>query len=347
MYSRNWNVGSFFRLSVVRLFIPLTFFCVISAGCLRGDALKSATNETRGGIRYDAAAPLEAVVKPQFDAKDPPTLSYVYAVTYEGGEGSTVPALYAVPVRAEGKIPAIILLHGLGGRKEDMAILSVALARRGYASLSLDIAGHGERPPIHGKSVEKFNRADLHLAAGQTIADLRRAVDFLVRRPEIDANRIGFVGASIGGIIGGVFAADEPRLRGIVLWSAGGDWGTLLTTSQHPWAKSYREGNATATQIENDLRDVDPADALAQSLSFAPRPLLLINGDKDTIVPAYCADKLFAAAKNPKKRIILPGGHLPDLPTMANETLLFLDANVKNANKSAKSAPLASAVVAP
>ncbi|MEI6430743.1 MAG: alpha/beta hydrolase [bacterium] len=325
MYFRVLSLGSCFRR--LAFFSLLAFFAV---GCVHGDGVTRATPDnrtTRGGIRYDSSAPLDARVTPEFNPADPPAQAYTYRVTYKGGEGATVPALLTIPVKRQGKAPAILLLHGLGGRKEDMSILGVALARRGYASLALDIAGHGERPGIHGKPLDRLDRSELRLAIGQTIADLRRGLDFLAQRPEIEANRSGFLGISLGGIIGGVLSADEPRLRGVVLWSAGGDWGKLLTTSQHPWAKAYRRGD-NASVIERELQDVDPAAALAES---SPQALFLIHGAQDTIVPADCARALYTAVKGVKKRLELTGGHIPDPTTMMNETLLWLETMVKNA----------------
>lgn len=281
----------------------------------------------RGGITYDPAAPLNADVRATFDSTNPPSLSYTYTVKYTGGDNARVPGLLSIPVNRTGKVPCVILLHGLGGRKEDVFLLGVALARKGYASIAIDIAGHGERPKIGGKPVSELSVAEMRTLIGQTDADLRRAVDFLASREEIDGGRIGFLGASLGGIIGGLFTGDEPRIKGAVLWAAGGDWGKLITTSQHAFAQHFREIGATdATTIENTMHDVDPLTTIA---GISPRPLLFINGDADNIVPPATTDLLFAAAREPKKRITLHGGHIPDIGQMITLSLDWLDANVK------------------
>lgn len=51
----------------------------------------------------------------------------------------------------------------------------------------------------------------------QLIVDFRRAVDLLRARPEIDADRIGYLGVSYGGAMGGLLAGVEDRLSAVVL----------------------------------------------------------------------------------------------------------------------------------
>ena len=284
----------------------------------------------RGGIRYDPSAPLNVTIKPKFDEKNPPPLALTYAISYKGGEGATIPGLFTVPTGAKGKVPCVIVQHGLGGRKEEVYLLSAALAKKGYAGLFIDIAGHGERPKINGKSVSELDLPEMRTMVGQTVADLRRAMDFLATRSEVDGDRIGYLGASLGGIIGGVFIGDEPRVRAAVLWAAGGNWGKLVTQTQHQFAKRFQSGGKplTESEVAKVMADVDPVSTISK---FAPRPLLFINGDKDNIVPTGCTDELCAMAMEPKKRITLPGGHVPDLTVMINETMSFLDANMKPA----------------
>ncbi len=284
------------------------------------------------GISYDPAAPLHVTEKPLFDTANPPKGARTWAVTYAGGGTATVPALYTAPVSLDAtkptRFPCVILLHGLGGKKSDMLLLGVALARRGYASLAIDIAGHGERPPIAGKAVRDFGLAQTHEAVAQTVVDLRRAVDLLSARPDVDPARIGYVGVSLGGIIGATFAGEEPRIKGAVLWAAGGNWGKMITTSHHAYANDQRRiiGPTDAAKIEAALADVDPLRYVGK---IAPRPVLFINGDRDEIVPVVCAQELIAAAKEPKKAITLPGGHIPDIGVMLSQTITWLDENVK------------------
>lgn len=284
-----------------------------------------------GGIDYERTAPLQARETPKFDTKQPPSgpgAALSYAVTFQGAGGVSVPGLLSRPARVAtgARQPAVLLLHGLGGDKSQMALLGLMLSRLGYITLSIDAAGHGERPMIGGKPVNALSLAEMRTLSGQTVQDLRRAVDYLQSRPDVDSQKIGFVGVSLGGILGARFLAEEPRLACASLWAAGGDWGKLLSESQHPWAKGFRERGATnAEKIEAELMDVDPLKAIGKAVK---RPVQFINGDKDDVVPVVCTKLLIAATNEPKEIITLPGGHIPNILEMAKQTISFLQKNI-------------------
>ena len=143
-----------------------------------------------GGVLYDPAAPLTARAAPLFNAASPPKgpqAVLTYKISYSGAKGATVPGIFMAPLTAAAATPApcILLLHGLGGSKADVLLLGIALARRGYASFAIDIAGHGERPRIQGKPVNRLTTAEMHDLVAVTAVDLRRAVDFVQTRPEV------------------------------------------------------------------------------------------------------------------------------------------------------------------
>lgn len=333
--------GSFYRSSFLAasLLAPALLGCAASPG----QAPPSTTTITaptipaapsRGGVRYDSLPPITAVITPRFPADNPPKSALTYHISYTSATGAVVPGILMVPAQNTVKAPTVILLHGVGGKKEDILLLAYAMSMRGYVTLLIDIPGHGERPKINNRQVFELTLPEMRQMAGQTVADLRRGVDFLATRPEVDPNRVGFVGISLGGILGAVFAADEPRVKATALWSAGGNWGRLLTTSTHDFAQKFRKkGTPTAQSVTEIMADVDP---LPLAASIAPRPLLLLTGDKDTVVPIICSDELFAAAREPKKRVVIPGGHVPNPSEMAKETLAFLEANLKASAPAAK-----------
>lgn len=278
------------------------------------------------GVSYDSAAPLCAKLTQRKDTEGKP-LS-LYGLTFAGADSALVPSLLSLPnALVTGKRPAVILLHGMGGDKNQLQALAMLLNGKGYTTLAIDIAGHGERPKVGGKPAVEQDLSGIRTIAAQTVQDLRRAVDYLCSRSDIDPRRIGFVGVSLGGVLGARFLADEPRVAAASLWVAGGDWGTLITTSTHPFAKRFREsGETDATKIRTILADVDPVPAISHA---APRPLLFLNGATDDVVPKACSDALFVAARDPKERAILPGGHIPNLFDMASRTIGFFEKHLK------------------
>jgi uncharacterized protein len=289
-------------------------------------ALARAQTSTLAGVTYDSAAPLQATLTQRKDAEGKP-LS-LYNLSFVGGSGARVPALVSVPsTPAKGKRPAVILLHGLGGDKNQLQALAMLLNGKGYLTVAIDIAGHGERPKVNDKPIGEQDLAGMRLVAAQTVQDLRRTVDYLASRSDVDTKRIGFVGVSLGGVLGGRFLAEEPRVAAASLWVAGGDWGALITTSAHPFAKRFRDlGESDPVKIRTALADVDPVPAISRA---APRPLHFLTGATDDVVPRACSDALFTAARDPKERVILPGGHIPNLFEMASRTIAFLEKHLK------------------
>lgn len=305
-------------LSLIVLFVPAKTGCNAE---FASSPVQHKSAASIAGVVYDPAAPLNARVTPLGGDG-----VRSFAVRYQGARGEEIPGLLMVPDGSKPR-PCVLLLHGLGGSKGAMFLPALAFARRGYATLAIDISGHGERPRIGGSDPAALTLAEMRQAAAQTVVDLRRAVDFLQSQPRIDRSRIGFVGVSLGGILGGVLAAWEPRVRATALWSAGGDWGRLVMESSHPFARRLRgRGDTNARTVETQMAAVDPA---REAGRIAPRPLLMLNGTRDTIVPTVCAEILYEAARPPKQMVRLPGGHVPNVMQMLDRTLSWLDKNLR------------------
>ena len=115
--------------------------------------------------------------------------------------------------------------------------------------------------------------------------EMRRGLDYLETRPDIDLTRLGYVGFSLGSGAWLAFAAVEPRFRSLVLLGGG---------------------------IDERLAPVLPE---AYSVNFAPRiraPKLLLNGRYDEEHPwDRRALPLWRLLREPKRLAIIEGGHLP------------------------------------
>jgi dienelactone hydrolase len=197
----------------------------------------------------------------------------------------TVPALWLTP-DGEGPAPAALLIHGFSSRKERMATsVGHALLARGVASLALDLPFHGARK---SGPLPENPLALLH-AWTTAIAESRGAVEWLASQPETDAARIGVMGYSLGGYVALMTAARQELLRVVALASAG----DLPDSTPH---------------VSLVRRLVDP---LGAARRLRGRPLLLVNGRRDTTTRAAQAERLFAAASEPKTMVWYAGGHGP------------------------------------
>jgi dienelactone hydrolase len=101
---------------------------------------------------------------------------------------------------------------GLADRGAAVAAVDLPLhGARGDAKLAgpLGRALEGESSAVPAALVEEFAR--------QAVVDLERALDALVPLPEIDAERVGFVGFGLGARLGAAFSSLDPRVRVVAL----------------------------------------------------------------------------------------------------------------------------------
>ena len=185
-----------------------------------------------------------------------------------------VPASFLVPT-ASAPVPVALLLHGFSSNKERMAqSVGRSLLARGVASLAVDLPFHGERD---GAQVELPYRNPLALvnAWRSAVREARAAIEWLAAQPEVDDARIGVIGYSLGGFLALMTASEERQIR-VVTLAAAGD-----LPDSTPYATLLR-------------RAVDPLRAVRK---LGARPLLLVNGRRDTTTRPAQAERLFAFAE--------------------------------------------------
>ena len=248
----------------------------------------------------------------------------IYKVYFNSINDERVPALLLIPKRKE-KVPCIVFLHGYGGSKENILSMANMIAADGYAVIAIDAEFHGERVE-EGKELYSPNLNESRKGIIQTIVDLRRAVDYLETRPEIDMNKIAYVGGSMGGILGAIFIGVEPRIKAAALLVAGGNMSLMIKESQHytmPAIREYLENeNMPYKELQKFLDPIDPINFIDK---FSPRPLVFHLGKYDRIVPAEAGEQLFRKAGEPKKVYWYDSGHDLPLDLVYCRVLDFLD----------------------
>jgi dienelactone hydrolase len=238
---------------------------------------------------YDAAVPLRSRVIERMD-------SAAFArekIVFDGGAGSRVPALLAVPRTGPARHPLVILVDGIGGWKERWwqtlswnrgRILIDSLLAAGFAVAMADAPASGERTFENDfVSAESFVR-DLpkwREMGVRNAIEQRRLIDYLVSRPDIDSTRVGMLGLSHGGMMTFALAAIDRRIKVAV---AG------LTPMQ---------------RIPDDLLPT----------AYAPRvriPLLMFAATNDAWYTREQVDRVFASVAATQKQLVwYEGGHRP------------------------------------
>jgi len=240
-----------------------------------------------------------------------------------------IPLLIYKPVGTAGKrLPAVIVLHGTGGNKDEAAVKDILyrLTKTGMIGIAIDARYHGERVPGGGRSSKAYVEAIVHAwkntdTAHQehpfffdTVADLWALTDYLVTRPDIDATRIGMTGISMGGIETWMAASVDTRIKCAVpiiaaqsfQWSLDNDrWQGRAHTIWAAHQQAAADLGDTGVNKKNVKAFWDKLlpgitgefDCPSMIRLFAPRPLLLLSNEKDQNCPLPGAERAFSAAR--------------------------------------------------
>ncbi|WP_344836502.1 alpha/beta fold hydrolase [Actinocorallia longicatena] len=224
------------------------------------------------------------------------------------------------------KGPAVLLAHGFGGEKDDMAGQARTLARRGYAVLTWSARGFGKS----GGEIA-LNSPDYE------VKDTSQLIDWVARRPEVVLDRagdpkVGMAGPSYGGAISLLTAAYDPRVDAIVPSITWNDLSTALVPGgvfKKLWAGLFFTGESkgstacgrflpelcTMYQRVAETGIATPADLEVlrrRSPVTAPgikAPTLLVQGQADSLFPLDQADANARAAEGPVSVVWFQGGH--------------------------------------
>ena len=201
-------------------------------------------------------------------------------VIFESRPGFPVTAnVYRSKQLAPGKHPAIVspIGHFLSAGKTAAEIQArcIKLAEMGFVVLVYDAIGQGERMTL-GNIHHEAGYALLPLGetiAGWMVWDTMRAIDYVTTLPDVDAERIGVTGNSGGGLNTLFTAALDPRVRAAAV--AG------FTFEFNNWLK-YAGPHCTCTHLPGLFGAMEWFEIAGL---IAPRPLLMLQGDRDNIFP--------------------------------------------------------------
>lgn len=114
------------------------------------------------------------------------------------------------------ELPAVIVVHPIAHDREDDDHLIASLLERGFAVLSMDLRGHGrsyETPDQRVLMPSVIQPQDVR----KMVTDQKLLVEYLVRQPGIDKERIGIVGTGLSALIAAEAAADDERIGAVGL----------------------------------------------------------------------------------------------------------------------------------
>jgi dienelactone hydrolase len=210
---------------------------------------------------------------------------------------NTVYAQYFLAPGA-GPRPAVIVLHILSDPKFTLErIICYRLACEGVHALLVKMPYYGQRRPADKAKLREMTSDPNNLMDGvrQAVMDVRRSARWLGTLSEVDANRIGLCGVSLGGFVAATAGGIDgyfPRV-GVIL--AGGDL-TKVLAGQGREVRGFRQAIEKAGLSDEQVqRLLVPIDPLTYAARLKAADLIMINATNDEIVPADCARRLAEA----------------------------------------------------
>lgn len=194
-------------------------------------------------------------------------------ITYVAGKGDRVPAYLLIPNGLVRPAPAMICLHGTSGPRgrtagvgADYPRYALELAERGYVTIAPDYTLLGDNqndPESLGYTSGTMKGIWCHM----------RAVDLLESLPEVDNERIGCCGVSLGGHNSLFLAAFDPRMKVVVCSSGFDSFADYMDGNLTGWCQK-RYMPSIASDYGKDAKRL-PFDFPEVLAAIAPRPLYI------------------------------------------------------------------------
>ena len=267
-----------------------------SCGGARPDFGGVATARDRDLFSYDVDAPLNLQKTVDYTSNGVEASS----ISCSSPDGGLVTGLMWDPVTRSGLRPGMVLMHGHPSNASAMTGIAQHYARNGAVVMAIDAPFARRAGGPAGLTFLPRDSAE----QVQLIKDLQRAVDVLRSRPDVDDDRIAFVGFSYGGALGALFVGIERRLKAAAL---------VVGHAGQVSHATGREGFKHITSLPCGrrvawIRAMAPSEPI-RFVGHANIPLLLQNGASDEYIPGYEAEELHAAAPQPKTILWYAAGH--------------------------------------
>ena len=259
------------------------------AGC-GSDEKSSAPSQ----FTYDDSRPLDAQIKPtSFSTNE----VRVDDVSFSGPGDTFLNAYLLTPSGAKGRHPAVIYAHGAGGNRQELLGEALQMAGKGTVTLALDMIYSTERAKELPEGMEGA-RENSKLEQ-EAVKEVRRAVDFLQSRDDVDGDEIGYVGWSQGARMGALTSGVEHRIKAFDLIAGG-----AAPVSEYVKYAPVDLQDELKTLLER----TDPLHFVAQA---EPSELLFQDGRQDKVVPEAALKELAQAGSEPKEVRWYNAGHVP------------------------------------
>jgi len=196
----------------------------------------------------------------------------------------------------------VILQHGYKSTRAELLNEAEMLYRHGYGILLTTVRAHD------------YSEGEMITFGMHEVQDMEAWYQYLLTRDDIDANRIGMLGNSFGGMLIIQYAAQNQNIKAVVADSAFSSLNDTVSTSvtyftdlpAFPFAPLIVYWAEQETDFKTE--DIDATKWIAQ---ISPRPVFLMQGGADVVISANSGQRLYDAAGEPKELWFEPDlGHV-------------------------------------
>jgi alpha-beta hydrolase superfamily lysophospholipase len=227
-------------------------------------------------------------IQERFQSPAQPSLTGYQQITLNTQDEVRLSVWYLAPQNGA----AVILLHGYKADHAQMLPIAAMLVRHGYGVILPDLRGHGQ------------SEGELITFGYYERRDVDAVYQYLIAQPDVDAERIGVLGNSMGGAIAILYAAENPKVKAIV--------------AQSPYTSLYDMVGTNVKRVIHwppfplapmilffaERKAGFQAEALApirHIRQISPRPVFIMMGGKDTWANPDGGRQLYAAAGEPRE----------------------------------------------
>lgn len=251
---------------------------------------------------YDSSQPLDIQDKVIQESSE----FTIHDITYASPKGGRVPAYLVVP-KGKGPFAGVLFGHyGLGTRSE---FIPEAKLYAKAAALSLIPDYPWDRPEPSRRTVDHLDKPELDREAYiQAVVDLRRGIDLLFARSDVDSKRLAYVGHSYGAQWGSILSAVDKRLKAAVLMAGVAETADIFLRNDDPGLLELRKSQPPG-QLEKYVQVTSELDAIRFVGHAAPVTLLLQFANFERYFDKTSEQHYVNAASEPKKILWYDTGH--------------------------------------
>jgi dienelactone hydrolase len=247
--------------------------------------------------------------------------------------GEMVRGILTRPADVSTRHPAILYMHSHGGHYEIGADellagqdyiggLGPLFAKAGYVTLCIDMPLFGRRRQFTESALSKALLWRGKTLMGQMLAELSGALTYLAARPDVDAERIGGFGMSMGCTHAFMLAALDDRIKAVAHLCCFADYGIMIDLGAH-------DGHGHYMTIPGLVAETSVGEICG---AIAPRPQLICLGTTDSLTPPSAvararveAETAYARAGHPERLsfVVEPGIGHQETPKMREAVFAF------------------------